>query len=108
MERNPVRANLVARAEDWLWSSARSWQDEHNRPRWLSVGPVARPEAWLEWVNQPLTAAELEALRRCIQRGTPLGSIGWVKATAQRLHLESSLRPRGRPRKEGPERTSEK
>jgi putative transposase len=108
VERNPLRANLVARAEQWLWSSARYWQDSASRPSWLSDGPVPRPEPWLEWVHQPLTSAELEALRRCVNRGAPFGSVGWVKRTAQRLHLESSLRPRGRPRKEGQDGPGEK
>ena len=61
MERNPVRAQLVARAEEWLWSSARFWHEPENRPSGLSVGPVPRPEPWLDWVIQPLTIAEREA-----------------------------------------------
>jgi putative transposase len=101
VERNPVRANLVRRAEQWLWSSARYWQAEEGRPSYLSIGPVPRPHPWLEWVNQPLTEAELEALRRSVQRGTPFGGLGWVQRTAQRQHLETTLRPRGRPRKPG-------
>ena len=101
VERNPVRANLVTRAEQWRWSSACCWPEPARRPSYLATGPVPRPQAWLEWVNQPLTAAELEALRRCVNRGTPFGSSGWVLQAAQRLHLESSLRPRGRPRKDG-------
>jgi putative transposase len=107
VERNPVRANLVARAEDWQWSSARCWLEKETRPSFLAGGPVPRPKDWLEWVNQPLTTSELEAVRQCVQRGTPFGGLGWVKRTAQRLHLEASLRPRGRPRKEGGE-TSDK
>ena len=99
-ERNPVRAKLVARAEQWSWSGARCCEEQASRPRYLAAGPVPRPQDWLGWVKQPLTAAELEALRRCVKRGTPFGSLGWVKPAAQRLHLESSLRPRGRPRKE--------
>ena len=99
-ERNPVRANLVAGAEPWRWSSARCWQEQASRPSYLAAGPVSRPQDWLGWVKEPLTAAELEALRRWVNGGTPLGSLGGVKRTAQRLHLQSSLRSRGRPRKE--------
>jgi putative transposase len=99
VERNPVRANLVARAEQWPWSSARYGPEQASRPSWLAPGPVPRPPDWLEWVHQPLTEAELEALRRSANRGAPFGSGAWVQGTAQRLHLESSLRPRGRPRR---------
>ena len=102
IERNPVRANLVAGAEQWPWSSARYWQDEAGRPGYLAVGPVPRPEDWLERVRRALTAGELEALRRSVNRGTPYGSAAWVERTAKRLDLRSTLRPRGRPRKKGP------
>jgi putative transposase len=99
-ERNPVRAQLVRRAEQWSWSSARFWQEEEQRPTFLAVGPVERPTPWLPWVNQALTVAELESLRRCVNRGTPYGAPSWVEKTARRLGLQSTQRPRGRPRKE--------
>ena len=99
VERSPVQANLVARAERWPWSSARCWHEPEGRPSYLVPGPVPRPTDWLAWVNQPLTSAEVEALRGCISRGTPFGSQKWVRRTAERLHLAASLRPRGRPRK---------
>jgi putative transposase len=100
VERNPVRAHLVRRAERWSWSSARCWQEESHRPSYLSVGPVERPAPWLPWVNQALTVAELEALRHCVTRGRPFGNPAWVEKTARRLGLQSTLRPRGRPRKQ--------
>ena len=98
-ERNPVRAKLVRRAEQWPWSSARLWQDETALPSYLAAGPVKRPRCWLDWVNQALTPAELEAVRQCVNRGAPFGSADWVEKTAKRLGLRSTLRPRGRPRK---------
>jgi putative transposase len=99
VERNPVRAKLARRAEQWHWSSARFWQDETERPSYLTAGPVRRPRHWVDWVNQALTVEELEAVRRCVNRGAPFGSAGWVKKTSERLGLQSTLRPRGRPRK---------
>ena len=39
------------------------------------------------------------ALRRSVERGTPFGSEHWVVKTATELGLQSTLRPRGRPRK---------
>jgi putative transposase len=101
VERNPVRANLVARAELWRWSSASYWKEAVGRPNYLALGPVPRPQNWLTWVNRALTAGEVEALRGCVNRGTPFGNAAWVERTAERLGLQSALRPRGRPRKEG-------
>ncbi len=99
IERNPVRAKLARRAQQWPWSSARYWQDEAIRPNYLTLGPVKRPTDWLNWVDKDLTLGELDALRRCVKRSTPYGSDTWVKKTAQRLGLEHTVRPRGRPRK---------
>lgn len=99
VERNALRANLVDRAEDWRWSSL--WHRANDRASqidWLSEWPLDPPSDWLEWVNEPQTAAELEALRGCANRGRPFGDNEWVQLTARALALESSLRPRGRPR----------
>src|SRR5579872_2423635 len=94
VERNPLRAGLAGRAEDWPWSSAAP-----RRPGvpLLDAGPVPRPDGWLEYGNQPQTEAEVAALRECIRRRRPYGDAGWLEQTAVRLELESSLRPRGRP-----------
>jgi putative transposase len=99
-ERNPLRANLVRRAERWLWSSARWWEEEEGRPAFLAAGPVPRPRDWLAWVHEPITEAELAALRRSVVRGAPYGELAWMQRTARRLGLEASLRPRGRPPKQ--------
>ena len=50
--------------------------------------------------NQPQSEAELEALRRCVNRGRPFGNPDWVAETAKRLNLQWTLRPRGRPKKQ--------
>jgi hypothetical protein len=65
----------------------------------LNPGPVVRGSNRLQWVNEPQTKAELAALRESVARGSPFGSPDWRHATAQQLGLESSLRPRARPRK---------
>jgi putative transposase len=103
VERNALRAGLVERAEEWVWGSA--WLRLHPEMQTgvaLAEGPLALPGKWLEWVNAPLTAGELRAVRECVRRGRPYGGEGWVHATAERLHLEATLRPRGRPRKKRP------
>ncbi|MGA9056752.1 MAG: hypothetical protein WB763_09615 [Terriglobia bacterium] len=96
-ERNALRANLVKRAEDWPWSSAAA-VDGGKRAGLLHPGPLPRGKDWRDWVNHPQSEAELAALRKCIERGTPYGHESWQHATAERLGLEASLHPRGRPR----------
>jgi putative transposase len=97
VERNPLRANLVARAQEWAWSSASQW-GKQELPAYLHVGPVRYEGNWLMWVNRAQSDAEEAALRRCVARGTPYGGPAWQRLIARRLGLESSLRPRGRPR----------
>ena len=101
-ERNPLRANLVERAEDWRWSSLRWFLDPGKMP-FLHPGPVPRPANWLELVNAPATEQELERIRRSLERGCPYGGELWVRDTARTLGLESTLRPRGRPAKKSEE-----
>jgi len=103
VERNPVRAGLAERAQDWAWSSL-STRHEAHRPEWLlaaSKWPVHRRENWADWVNRPQTAKEADAILACIQRGRPYGGDAWVARTANALSLQSTLRPRGRPRVRG-------
>jgi putative transposase len=61
--------------------------------------PWVRQADWLERVNAAMSQAEEEALRSCVRRGQPFGSPEWGALTASHLGLESSFRPRGRPRK---------
>jgi putative transposase len=101
VERNALRANLVRRAENWRWGSL--WRNEKGDKRartLVSDWPVSRPRAWTDQVNRAENPAELQALRRAVQRGSPFGSELWRHRIAKRLSLESTLRPRGRPRKD--------
>lgn len=102
VERNPLRAGLVSRGEQWRWGSL--W----HRVRGTDTGmcrlhmpPIDFPKNWLQTVNTPQSPAEEEALRRSMVKGQPYGSPAWRIRTAARLGLDSTLRGRGRPRKKG-------
>jgi putative transposase len=98
VERNPLRANRVKRAQNWRWSSL--WHRVHGtQVSWLSDGPVLRPGDWTKHVNAAQTESELTALRRSVLRGAPYGDDQWQEQTAGALGLESSMRPKGRPKK---------
>ncbi len=64
----------------------------------LTDWPIARRGDWLRRVNRAETKRELEALRRSVARGQPFGTETWCKRVIKRLGLESTVRPRGRPR----------
>ena len=98
VERNALRAELVARAEDWKWSSLPGWL--RRDPLLWRGEPAVRDEAWLRRVNEPLSDGDLHRLRISVERGQPFGEEAWTHDTARRLGLELTLRSRGRPRKD--------
>lgn len=100
VERNPLRANLVRRAEEWRWSSL-SHRSKGEEPKdRLSAWPLSMPRDWVAHVNKPQTKAEEEALRQAVNKGTPFGGDDWRVETATELNLGFTLRPRGRPKKQ--------
>ena len=107
VERNALRARLVDRAERWRWGSL--WRRRYggaDAQALLADGPLPLPTGWVKLVNDPQTPQEEEALRGCVARGRPFGGHRWVKRTAGRLGLLSTLRPRGRPKKDSPRAAS--
>ena len=98
VESNPLRAGLADRAEDWEWSSLSGFADCARR-QLLSEGPIGRPDNWVRIVNAPRPQTELDAIRSCLNRGSPFGDTLWAKKTAEKLGLQSTLNPRGRPPK---------
>ena len=102
VERNARRANLVPRAEQWRWGSLYRWlRGSAEDARLLAAWPLPRQANWVEHVNDPLTEAELSAVRRSVERGTPYGGGAWCHRAINRLGLHSTIRPRGRPKKIG-------
>lgn len=98
VERNPLRAKLVQRVQDWPWGSyAVRRQPRHALHGLLSPWPVEMPTDWTRWVNTPQTPEEQKALAQHIRRNRPLGDEQWTIQTAGKLGLEQSIRPVGRP-----------
>ena len=101
VERNALRANLCLRAEEWRWGSLWRRQGGVALPLIpLHDWPVPIPADWVDHVNGVQTESELEAVRRAVARNSPFGSPAWTALTAEKLGLQSTLRPRGRQRKE--------
>ena len=99
VERNPLRADLVVRAEEWRWSSLwRRCRGSVEQKSILANWPVELPADWIDRVNRAENEKELEALRRSVQRGRPYGAPEWQRRIAKRLGLESAYRSPGRPR----------
>jgi putative transposase len=107
VERNPLRAQLVDRAEAWRWGSL--YRRQHGTPEeqaLLCEPPVSLGRNWTNHVNRPQNAAELRAIEESLRRGRPYGSQPWQQKMAKLLGLEYTFRPRGRPRKAADEDAS--
>jgi putative transposase len=98
VERNALRARLVSRAEEWRWGSL-NWRTRCHPLLALTPPPLALPSWWTEFVNQPQTAAELDAIRTSVNRQRPFGDPSWIAEKARDAGLEQTLGSVGRPRR---------
>jgi len=100
VERNPLRAKLVKRAENWKWSSL--WRRQNGtkeQQKLLSKWPTGIPDDYLSYVNEPEKDDELEELRYSVHRGKPYGREQWTNRIIDRFNLESTIRDPWRPKK---------
>jgi putative transposase len=95
VERNPLRAGLVERAEQWRWSSISQHEKLAACEIPLATWPAPRPSDWVTFVNTPQSDAELNAVRHAIKRAEPFGDDEWKELIKARLGLVA--RKRGRP-----------
>jgi len=100
VERNPVKARMVGRAEDWTWSSAAAHVDRRRasiaESDWLDDLTAGWVCTWREYLVGPTDAALAKTILRHENTGRPLGDAGFVKK------LESLLGRQLTPRKPGP------
>ncbi|HVO29030.1 MAG TPA: transposase [Candidatus Paceibacterota bacterium] len=104
IERNAARASLAERADGWKWSSAhvrvrdiRGDGDAAGRSI-LSPWPLAMPEDYPAWLNEPVSGDEIENIRHAVQRNRPYGSTEWTAAMIRQFGLENSIRDPWRPK----------
>ena len=100
VERNPVRAGLVERAEEYAWSSAAG----HCGLRADGVLSTEFPppgviQDWRAWLHEGEEDDSVERIRRDTKTGRPCGSASFL--VQLELLLSRTLRPgtRGRKRK---------
>ena len=106
-ELNPVRARMVARAEDGEWSSARAHLGLAPTPAWLDTREFAQnwpsPEDWRESLGTQsgeTDRREAPALRLATRHDTAFGSPEFVEKMERKYGvLQWHAKPLGRPRK---------
>jgi hypothetical protein len=81
----PDRAEYLSKMMQWLWVL-------------IDEIPIELPKDWANYVDEPITEKELDKLRQSLNRQSPYGDSSWQVQMCRELGLESTLRPRGRPR----------
>ncbi|HEY5315489.1 MAG TPA: transposase [Pirellulales bacterium] len=107
IEANPLRADIVNRAEDYPWSSypthglgvASILLDPLLTYEELSPYAAVRQRRWAAMVHRPFEEHTLASIRRSNAMGLPYGEVAWVERLAKELGLDLTIRPRGRPKK---------
>ena len=99
IERNPARARLARRAENWRWSSAYKRVSGTTKERkLLAESPVDLPRNYRQWVNDPEPSEVLKEIRESIRKGIPYGRESWRSRMVERHNLAHTLREPGRPK----------
>ena len=107
IEANPLRASIVADPGDYQWSSyqhhglGRPGALLSSFPEWERLGrtDAERRRRWRAKVCAAQREGDLQTIRASLRSGRPLGTVAWTEHVAQRLQIDLTRRPRGRPPK---------
>jgi len=108
VERNPVRARIVRKAENYMWSSAAAHcalrEDGTLTDDRVWLTQIESVGDWSKWLAEGDRPDEIEVLRRHVERGLPCGSEKFVRELERIAGQTLRYRPRGRPKKLEPSR----
>jgi len=107
VERNPVRANMVQRAEDYPWSSAGPHVLREN-DRYLDEGLPLRDSIpdWSAWLTGHEDPETIQRIRLATATGRVCGSQDFITQLESQTHRLLRAKPRGRkPHDDGADNT---
>src|SRR5690606_26784226 len=112
IELNPVRAAMVARPEDYRWSSVHPHLGQacgplltlHPLHLSLGAGSMQRAEAYGAWLLPGIGEDELANVRRHVAQERALGEPRFQRMVERALNRPATCRPAGRPSKQGDKR----
>ena len=100
IERNPVRAKIVSKPDEYRWSSAKAnftgkgmdfikpiWQNDTERKEYIA------------FLNNPDKEEEIEIVKKSTISGKPIGSEDFLNQILKTLDITINTQPKGRPRK---------
>jgi len=100
VERNPVRAGIVARAEDYKWSSAAAHcglrEDALLSPDLPLIGAISN---WSDWLAEGQNPDELKFIRERTHSGRPCSSDEFARELEKKLGQTQLRRKPGPPKR---------
>ncbi len=90
IEQNPQRANL----KNWKYTSI-----NNKINHFVNELPIELPKDFREY-KKILNEEEKKKIENSIQRQSPYGEEEWMNLTAEKYNIISTIKPRGRPRKQ--------
>lgn len=99
VELDPVRTGLVARPEQWRWSSARAHLGLAADTVTDLASMRSRVPDWRGLLDAGQSEGERDVIRAAERSGWPLGSAAFREELAVALGRPVAPRPRGRPRR---------
>lgn len=103
VELNPVRAGLVSKAEDYIWSSAAPHCGLRKDTVLISNGCWGKKlqaiDSWSNWLASGISKETENTLRKNTRKDLPCGSPVFIKALESICGESFEIKPRGRPRK---------
>ena len=98
VDRNPLRAGMVGRAEAYPWSSTLAHLSGSDEAGLLDFGELRQVRGFRDWREQmdaPMEAYAIERLRLSTQTGAPIGSEKFVAELGKKFHRNVEFRKRG-------------
>ncbi|OGQ58255.1 MAG: hypothetical protein A3J24_00670 [Deltaproteobacteria bacterium RIFCSPLOWO2_02_FULL_53_8] len=103
VERNPVRAGMEHRAENYRWSSAAAHCGNRSdgllnfQSCWSKQ--FAAIDDWSAWLAEGDETEKIQTLRQNIEKGLPCGEASFIQRLEKIVGRPLEYRPQGRPRK---------
>jgi len=105
VERNPVKARMVRKAENYQWSSAAAHCQKAESDLLTKKSAWKRKlnsiEDWPSWLAEGEDSEALEILCRNTNKGLPCGPEGFIEKLERRAGKLLAFQAIGRPNKQG-------
>lgn len=103
IELNPVRAGIVAKAEDYPWSSAKAHINKRPDPIIVDCYLTDEIKDWASFLAEGVSEPEVSLLRKHASTGRPLGDQGFIEKLEKMTGKKIAPQRRGpKPRKVPP------